>query len=70
MAAVKKRGTWGGRRPGAGAKPKPPGEARHEGVFVRLTPAEREALEAAAEGSPLATWIREAALRAARRARR
>lgn len=45
----------------------PDAERRRHAALVRLSDAERDALEAAAAGSPLATWIREAALRAARR---
>lgn len=71
MATMKRRGfSWGGKRPGAGAKPKPPEEVRRQAVLVKLTDSERETLETAAAGSPLAPWVREAALRAARRARR
>lgn len=61
---------WGGRREGAGGKPKPIAERRRHAVLLRLSDVELRAIEAAAEGSPLATWIRDAALRAARRARR
>ena len=62
-----KANTWGGRRPGAGRKPRPAGRVRSAGVLVRFTPAEHAALLAAADGIPLATWLRELGLRAAKR---
>lgn len=71
MANVKKRRVaWGGKRPGAGAKPKPATEVRRHVALVSMNDAERAAIVTAAAGMPLATWIREAALRAARRVRR
>lgn len=68
MAGVKKRrGTWGGARPGSGPKPRPAAQVRRHVVLLRLDDAERDAIATAAAGKPLATWCREAALRAARR---
>jgi len=66
MAARRARG-WGGRRKGAGRKPIAPAERRRHAVLLRLSVAELEAIEAAAKGEPLATWLRDVALRAARR---
>ncbi len=65
--AAKKRSEWGGARPGSGPKPLPESERRRHAVLVVLNDAEREAVASAADGSPLAVWVREAALRAARR---
>jgi len=45
----------------------PESERRRHAVLVVLNDAEREAVASAADGSPLAVWVREAALRAARR---
>lgn len=50
----------GGRRPGAGR----PGPRREYGVFVPLSRLERERLMLAANGKPLATWVREVSLAA------
>jgi hypothetical protein len=58
--------------PRTGRPPKSPEEKQGETVFVRFTRPEREALEAAADGLPLATYLRRLVLRhlaAARRAR-
>lgn len=65
-----KRKGPGGRRVGAGRKPLPPEERRDRPVFVRLTRDEETLLSDAAAGEPLAAWIRDAALRAARRRER
>ena len=65
--AAKKRSGWGGPRPGSGPKPRPPGETRRNAALVKLTDAEHAALLAAADGKPLATWLRDLGLRAARR---
>lgn len=50
----------GGRRPGAGR----PGPRRTERVVIPLTRLELETLRLAADSTPLATWLRELALRA------
>jgi uncharacterized protein (DUF1778 family) len=44
----------------AGRPPKPPEERRDKPLRIRLTPAEREALDAAAaqEGQETSTWAR------------
>lgn len=47
----------------------PPGEARSLRMHLRLSEPERAALVAAAAGGEVTTWVREAALRAAKRAR-
>jgi uncharacterized protein (DUF1778 family) len=59
------------RHPG-GRPPLPPDERRAERLMLALTADERAELDAwaAARGKPLAVLIREAALRAAARARR
>lgn len=58
-----------GRKPGPA--PLPLAEKRAALALIKVTPAERAALEAwaAAERRPLATLLREAGLRAARRGR-
>ncbi len=66
MVSKKSRG-WGGPRPGSGPKPKPPEETRRNAVLVKLTDAEHAAIQTAAAGSPLATWLRAVALRSALR---
>lgn len=53
----------GRRRPGR------PSTGRTDAVLVRLTPAEREAIDAAAGDASTAEYIRDAALARARRAR-
>jgi hypothetical protein len=65
----KRASGWGGRREVAGGKPLPDSERRRHAALVRLSDAELAAIEKAAAGEPLATWIRTAALRAARRRR-
>ncbi len=67
MAQRRKGSGWGGARSGTGPKPLPESERRRHAVLVVLNDAEREAVAATADGLPLATWIRTAALRAARR---
>ena len=58
---------WGGARPGSGPKPRPAAETRRRAVLVRLTDAELAPIERGAQGAALGTWVRETALRAARR---
>lgn len=53
----------GGKRPGAGRKPKPPDERRDQVFSVRLTEQEMELLNAAQARE----WAREALVRAAKR---
>lgn len=53
----------GGRRAGAGRKPKPPGEKQAWHIQVSLTEAEYEALADAAQDEPLASYIRRVLLR-------
>ncbi|MCL4684697.1 hypothetical protein KJ059_08080 [Myxococcota bacterium] len=65
--AARKRSGWGGPRPGSGPKPLPEGERRRHAALVRMNDAERAALLRAAGGKPLATWLRDLGLRAARR---
>lgn len=62
-----KRRTGGGSRTGAGRKPRPPQTVRSVPILLRVSPVERAALDAAAGDVPLATWLRDVALRAARR---
>lgn len=52
-----------------GAPPKPPEERRTYGLRVMLNQAEREAIEEAAStrGAEVSTWVRELALKAAKR---
>jgi len=50
-----------------GRPPLPKSQLRRIKVLVSLSPGEGKALRIAAAGEPLATWIREVALRAARR---
>jgi len=60
------KGRVGGARPGAGRRPLPAEERRGYPVMVRLSPPERELVEAAAGDESLATWIRDRALDAAK----
>jgi hypothetical protein len=53
-----------------GRPPFPKAKLRAYKVLVSLSPGETKALRAAAAGEPLAAWIRDAALRAARRGKR
>jgi hypothetical protein len=48
----------GGARPGSGRPPKPAAEKQRNAVMIRLTDAEREALEGAAGGEPLGVFLR------------
>ena len=57
---------WGGRREGAGRKPLSLTKLRSRAVLIRLTPGEHGTIARAADGMPLATWLRELGLRAAR----
>lgn len=50
---------WGGRRRGAGAKPKPADEKRGNRLAVFLTDAQLEALKKASDGEPPARLIGE-----------
>jgi hypothetical protein len=52
-----------------GAPPKPPEERKGSLLGIRLTAAEREAVDAAANGKA-STWAREVILKAARRAKK
>lgn len=49
----------GGRRPGAGAKPKPEIERRDKRVMLSLTPSEFARLRRAAGRQPMAVFARE-----------
>jgi hypothetical protein len=53
-----------------GRPPLPKAKLRAYKVLVSLSPSETKAIRTAAAGEPLAAWIREAALRAARRGKR
>ena len=64
---TKRRGVWGGARPGSGPKPLPDSERRRHAALVRMNDAERAMLLRAAGPKPLVTWLRTLALRAARR---
>lgn len=68
--AAKKRTGPGGPRVGAGRKPLPEDERRDASVFVRFTRQEMRDLERAAEGKPLASFIRGLVLRFLARRRR
>lgn len=60
---MKKKATRGGKRPGAGRKPKPP-EQRRDCVFsIKLTRGEKELLDA----TDARSWARDALIRAAKR---
>lgn len=50
-------------------RPPETGTTRSTPILVRLTPEEREALQSVADaaGEPLASWVRDVALRAARK---
>lgn len=52
-----------------GRPPKNPQDRHSAVIYLKLTPADRATLEAAAEakGKPLTVWVREVTLRAARR---
>ena len=60
MAAKSKKG---GARKGAGRKPKAPGEKRSKGVNLSFTESEYQALEDAAGGKSVSTFLRTLALR-------
>lgn len=61
----------GGRREGAGRKPKLAREKQRHSVTAKLTDAELAALEKAADGAPLGAYVRAILLRAlARRGER
>jgi len=60
MARISKRG---GKRPGAGRKPKPQEERRDQVFSIRLTTAERQTLDDA----DARTWARDTLIRAASR---
>jgi hypothetical protein len=57
----RRKPTVGGRRAGAGRKPKPAGEVRSDVRTVKLTPDEGARHDAAAGDQPWSDWIREAA---------
>lgn len=69
MVAKRKAGR-GGARVGAGRKPKPPGEKQDQPVMAKFTLVERQALERAAAGAALGTYLRELVLRHLARRRR
>jgi hypothetical protein len=52
----------GGRRPGAGAKPKPAGDRRDKRVMLSLTAGEYARLRTAAGRQPVAAFARETLL--------
>ena len=60
MAAKSKKG---GARKGAGRKPKPAREKQSRHVGVSFTEGEHQALEDAADGKPVSTFLRTLALR-------
>lgn len=60
----------GGRRPGAGRKPKPPEERRGHSITVALTGEEFADLLELAEGEPLALYVRGLVVRHLERKRR
>jgi len=64
---MKRKSGWGGARPGSGRKPKSPDARRRHPILVRVSALELAAIERAAAGEPLATWVRATVLRAARR---
>jgi len=61
--AIQSKGKWGGARPGAGPKPKPPEERRRNRLVLNLKDRELEAIERAARGQPAADFAREIVLR-------
>jgi hypothetical protein len=50
-----------------GRPPMPPDMRRVESLYLKLTPAERAEIDAAAKGKSVTIWAREVVLRAARR---
>jgi hypothetical protein len=56
--------------PRIGRPPLQKGKLRAYKVLVSLSPGETKVIRAAAGGAPLAAWIRNAALRAARMSKR
>jgi len=54
---------------GIGRAPYPPHKLRSFKTLVALTPGEAAAIRSAAGSKPIAVWIRDVALRAARRRR-
>lgn len=70
MAASRRKGTVGGKRPGAGRPALPPRERRRHVVMLRLSDEELEAVQQGAGEEPLATYVRRVAVDAARNRRR
>jgi len=62
MGGMERRGRDKARR-GVGRPPKPPGEKQDQAIMAKFTPSERAALEAAAGGEPLGTYLRRLVLR-------
>ena len=60
---TKQTSQHGGKRPGAGRKPKPPGERRDQVFSLKLTLEEKRLLEATEARS----WAREVLLRSAKK---
>lgn len=60
----------GGRRPGAGRKPKPPNERRDNTVTIALTKAEFGALRELSGEEPLAVYVQRLVVRHVDRKRR
>jgi len=70
MRARGKTRRMGGARPGAGRKPKPPGEKQSEKVQAAFTPAELRKLREAAGEKPVGSYLRKLVLRHLARRRR
>ncbi len=60
---AKKPPQHGGKRPGAGRKPKPPEDRRDQVFSLKLTPDEKQLLEA----TDARSWARETLIKAAKR---
>ena len=57
-------------KPGRGRPPKAPGDRKTAELRIRLTPAQRAALDAASDGGETSTWARGVLLAAAERKHR